>query len=51
MNNVFDTTYISESETNNFAQDGDATYRGISTSNRVFFGWGRAWNMTVRYNF
>ncbi|EIJ38018.1 outer membrane receptor for ferrienterochelin and colicins [Galbibacter orientalis DSM 19592] len=51
VNNVFDTTYISESETNNFAQDGDATYRGISTSNRVFFGWGRAWNMTVRYNF
>lgn len=51
VNNVFDTTYISESDTNVFAEAGDATYKGISTNNRVFFGWGRSWNLSVRYNF
>ncbi|MCF8713858.1 TonB-dependent receptor [Joostella atrarenae] len=51
VNNLFDNTYISESDTNIFAEAGDDTYKGINTNNRVFFGWGRAWNMTVRYNF
>src|SRR5690606_547845 len=51
VNNVFDTTYISESDTNVFAEAGDTTYKGISTSNRVYFGWGRSWNFSVRYNF
>lgn len=51
VNNVFDTTYISESDTNIFAETGDPTYKGISTSNRVYFGWGRSWNLSVRYNF
>lgn len=51
MNNVFDTTYISESETNEFAEAGDSTYDGIATSNRVYFGFGRTWNGSVRLNF
>ena len=51
VNNVFDETYISESWDNNHAQPGDETWNGISTSNRVFFGWGRAWNFSLRYNF
>lgn len=51
VNNVFDTTYISESDTNNFVEAGDTTYKGINTSNQVYFGWGRSWNLSVRYNF
>ena len=51
MNNVLDTVYISESDTNIFAEDGDDTYDGINTSNRVYFGLGRTWNAGLRYNF
>ena len=51
MNNVFDKTYISESDTNIFADAGDPTYDGISTSNRVYFGFGRTWNASFRFNF
>ena len=51
MNNILDKTYISESDTNDFAQEGDETYDGIATSNQVFFGFGRTWNASVRFNF
>ncbi|MBT0606993.1 TonB-dependent receptor [Aequorivita echinoideorum] len=51
INNVLDKTYISESDTNFFAQPGDPTYDGIATSNRVFFGFGTTWNASVRLNF
>jgi outer membrane cobalamin receptor len=51
VNNVFDTTYIAESDTNDFVEAGDTTYNGINTSNRVFFGFGRTWNASVRFNF
>ena len=49
--NVLNEIYISESDTNNFAKEGDDTYDGIATSNRVFFGAGRTWNASLRYNF
>lgn len=51
VNNLFDTTYIAESDTNNFVESGDETYDGINVSNRVFFGFGRTWNASVRFNF
>ncbi|MFH4963589.1 TonB-dependent receptor [Gaetbulibacter sp. M235] len=51
MNNVFDEEYIAESATNTFANPGDDTYKGINTSNKVFFGFGRTWNFGIRYNF
>ncbi|MAZ27771.1 MAG: TonB-dependent receptor [Cytophagaceae bacterium] len=51
VNNVTNETYISESDTNYFVRDGDDTYDGISTGNRVFFGLGRTWNASVRYRF
>ncbi|MET7028548.1 TonB-dependent receptor [Sediminicola luteus] len=51
MNNVLDETYIAESDTNIFAEQGDPTFDGINTSNRVFFGFGRTWNASVRFNF
>lgn len=51
INNLGDTEYISESLTNRFAGPGDDVYNGISTSNKAFFGFGRTWNFSVRYNF
>ncbi|MEM9649870.1 MAG: TonB-dependent receptor [Bacteroidota bacterium] len=51
VNNVFDTEYIAESLTNTFAEGNDPTFRGLDTSNKVFFGFGRTWNVSMRYNF
>ena len=51
INNLWNTEYISESLTNNFAGAGDATYQGLNVNNKAFFGFGTTWNFTVRYNF
>lgn len=51
VNNLFDKHYISSSATNKFADAGDDTWNGVNTDNRVFFGWGRAWNFSVKLKF
>ncbi|MDC6365340.1 MULTISPECIES: TonB-dependent receptor [Flavobacteriaceae] len=51
MNNVFDTEYISRLTTANFVEAGDETYDGLAVSNRGYFGLGRTWNVTIRYDF
>lgn len=63
INNVLDKIYISESRTNIFTDDyvsGSAgptwasagkTYNGVANGNQVFFGFGRTWNFSIRYNF
>ena len=51
INNVLNTEYISRLSTANFVEAGDETYDGIAVSNRGYFGWGRTWNVTLRYNF
>jgi outer membrane cobalamin receptor len=65
INNVFDYLYIAESRTNIFASDNISstnpalgtysttgrTWNGVADANQVFFGFGRTWNFTVRYNF
>jgi len=51
VNNLLNTMYIAESNTNIHAADGDATWNGISTANYVWMGFGRTWNATFRYNF
>lgn len=63
VNNVFDRIYIAESRTNTFADDfvsgtsgptyqsSGQVYKGIATSNQVFFGFGRTWNFALRYDF
>jgi outer membrane cobalamin receptor len=51
MNNVFDTVYIMESNSNIHAEDGDDVWEGISTANSVWFGFGRTWNATLSFNF
>ncbi len=51
FDNILDQTYISESATNVFAKPGDKTWKGVNTRNRVFFGWGRTWNLSATYRF
>jgi outer membrane cobalamin receptor len=67
VNNVLDEIYISESRTNIFADDiktpakgttpavtyaqAGALYNGVATANQVFFGFGRTWNFSLRYDF
>ena len=53
VNNVLDEVYIAESKSNIFAQDVPtvSTYKGIATTNQVYFGFGRTWNFSLRYNF
>ena len=51
MNNVFDTTYIAESNSNIHAEAGSATWNGIDTRNSVWFGFGRTWNASLKYTF
>ncbi len=52
VNNIFNTEYIAESLTNTFPETGNAqTYKGLDARNKVFFGFGRTWNISMRYNF
>ncbi len=52
VNNLFDTEYIAESLTNTHGStSGPNAYNGIDTSNKAFFGFGRTWNVSLRYNF
>ncbi|QNM84860.1 TonB-dependent receptor [Polaribacter pectinis] len=53
VNNVLDTEYLSELRTNIY-NDSDANgvfYKGVDTANEGYFGYGRTWNVSVRYNF
>ena len=63
VNNVLDEIYIAESKTNKFASDfvsgtsgptfesAGKTYNGVATANNVYFGFGRTWNFSLRYDF
>ena len=54
VNNLFDTVYIAESNSNIHAAD-DATedqlWNGVDKRNFVWFGFGRTWNASLRFNF
>lgn len=51
VNNVLDEVYIAESRTNIFATGSSTLYDGIDVRNQVFFGFGRTWNFSLRYDF
>ncbi|MFL9845041.1 TonB-dependent receptor [Flavobacterium rhizosphaerae] len=51
VNNLFDEVYISQLTTANPVEDGDETYKGINVSNNGFFGNGRTWNFSMKFNF
>jgi len=51
VNNVFDEVYISELRNANVANPGDTTYKGINVTNTGYFGLGRTWSLSARFNF
>lgn len=51
VNNLFNTIYISESNTNIHATDTSETWNGIDVTNSVWYGFGTTWNATLRINF
>jgi len=51
VNNLFNTIYIAESNTNIHMVDGADSWNGVNTANFVWMGFGRTWNATFRYNF
>ena len=52
INNVFDYVYLSDLRTNIQAGDGTGElYKGIDTANQGYFGYGRTWNLQLRYKF
>ena len=51
INNVFDEVYIENSRDNRHVDSGDTEWKGVNTSNGVRMGYGRTWNLSMRYNF
>ncbi|SDQ10190.1 TonB-dependent receptor [Flagellimonas zhangzhouensis] len=51
VNNVFNEVYISEATSNREAEAGDETWNGVNVRNNVFWGFGRTWNVGLRYRF
>ena len=52
VNNLFDTEYISQSNTATKVDNTTtATYKGLDVRNQVYFGYGRTWNASVKFTF
>lgn len=51
INNLFDTVYIAESNSNIHASTGSETWNGVDKRNYVWYGFGTTWNMSLKYRF
>lgn len=52
VNNVFDTTYISQIDRAVKIDDKtEETYEGLDVRNQVYFGYGRTWNVSAKFTF
>ena len=51
VNNLLDTTYIAESNSNIHATSTSTTWNGVDVRNSVWFGFGRTWNASLKYRF
>jgi outer membrane cobalamin receptor len=51
VNNLLNTVYIAESNTSIHADENSTTWNGVDTRNSVWFGFGRTWNASLKYNF
>ena len=51
INNLFDTEYIAESNSNIHASTGSETWNGVDKRNYVWYGFGTTWNMSLKYRF
>jgi len=51
INNLLDTVYIAESNSNIHTTDDSVTWNGVDVRNSVWFGFGRTWNVSLKYKF
>ena len=51
VKNLMDKVYISESHTNIFPDENSVDWHGVNTENRVFFGWGRSFDLSLKWQF
>ncbi|WP_425076646.1 TonB-dependent receptor domain-containing protein [Psychroserpens sp. S379A] len=52
VNNVFDEVYLESVSGNTpMSANPEENYKGVNTSNNGRFGYGRTWNVSLRYNF
>lgn len=52
VNNLLDTEYIAESNTNFHREfGGKPSYKGILAENNVWWGFGRTWNVSAKFSF
>ena len=51
INNLLDETYIAESNSNIHADASSVTWNGVDVRNSVWFGFGRTWNVSLKYKF
>lgn len=51
INNVFDEVYIENSRDNIHVDSGDVSWKGVNVDNGVRLGYGRTWNVSMRFNF
>ena len=50
-NNVLNNQFISQSDTNIHSETGEPEYLGVNMNNRVYFGNGFTWNLSIAYRF
>lgn len=50
-NNILNNQFISQSDTNIHPESGEAEYMGVNMNNRVYFGNGFTWNLSIAYRF
>jgi outer membrane receptor protein involved in Fe transport len=51
VNNLLDTVYIAESNSNIHTTSTSTTWNGVDVRNSVWFGFGRTWNASLKYRF
>jgi outer membrane receptor for Fe3+-dicitrate len=51
INNLVNTHYIAESATSKAATSSTTNWRGVNVDNRVYWGYGRTYNFTLRFKF
>ena len=50
-NNILNKQYISQSDTNIHPEAGEPEWEGVNMDNRVYFGNGFTWNVSIAYRF
>jgi len=50
-NNILNKQFISQSDTNIHPEAGEPTHIGVNMNNRVYFGNGFTWNLSIAYRF